>query len=320
MKPGRRAGLGSPSKERKAAMRFFAFGAVFTILSVLSFRVSAADLASAPPVLAQPHYGVAPNVPAAPTQVIIVPGSAVPPEYNGALVPPPPNGATPYGIAPPVAPRVDAVPHVACPPIWRCGERGCSWQPGCALPPEQYPDRYGSQGPQVYSVPSPAPGYPRPYAYGSPGPQVYSSPSPAPGYPGRYGSVGPHVYSSPNNASPAPGHPGPYGSPDPRGYSGPDNASPAPGYRGPYGSPDPHVYSGPDNASPAPGYRGPYGSPDPHVYSGPDYASRAPGYPGPYGLTSPPVYSAPNASPAPEGYPGPYSSQAYPGRGPYPAD
>ncbi len=261
MKPERRAGPGSPSKQRKAALRSFTFGVVFVILSIPSFRVSAADLASAPPPLAQPHYGIAPSVPTAPPQVIIVPGSTVSPQYNGAPILPPPNGASPYGVAPPVAPRVDVVPRPACPPIWRCGERGCGWQPGCAAPPERYSEQYWSPGPQVYSSPnnaSPAPGYPGPY--GSAGRQVFSRPLPAPDYPAPYGSPGSHVYFGPDNASPPPGYPGPYGSTGPQVYAAP-NASPGPGYPGPYGSPGSHVYSSPDNTSQAPErYPGPYSS------------------------------------------------------------
>ena len=167
-------------------MRLLARGAATAIATVVSFGGNAADLNYPPPVLGQPQYGMAPPPAIAPPQVIIVPGPTASPQYNSATVPPPPVGAPPYGIAPPMAPRADVAPRAACPPTWRCGERGCGWQPGCIPPPERYSGQYespdavyprpGSRGPQVYSTPdvSPAPErYPGPYS-----PQAYPDPGP----------------------------------------------------------------------------------------------------------------------------------------------
>src|SRR5258705_811331 len=106
-------------------MRLLALSAATA--TMISFGVSAADIGYPPPVLGQDQYGLAPRPAVAPPQVIIIPA---PPQYNGASVPPPGVGSSPYGVAIPVAPRVDVVPRAACPPIWRCGDRGCGWQPG----------------------------------------------------------------------------------------------------------------------------------------------------------------------------------------------
>ncbi len=158
-------------------MRLFARSAI-VILSVLSFGASAADLNYPPPVVGQPPYSMAPPVAVAPPQVMIVPPPTLSPQYNGAPVPPSPV-APPYGITPPVPPGIDVGPRAACQPIWRCGGRGCGWQPSCVPPPERYSgpygppaDVYGSPGPQVYAPPSVPELYPDPYSR-----QVYPAPS-----------------------------------------------------------------------------------------------------------------------------------------------
>ena len=97
---------------------------------------------------------------------------------------PPPVGAYPYGALAPIAPRADVVPPANCPPVWRCGVRGCAWQPGC-IPPQHYSDQYDalgqryldprSTGPQVYVPPGALP----PLEY-DPGPysrEVYPGPT-----------------------------------------------------------------------------------------------------------------------------------------------
>jgi hypothetical protein len=165
-------------------MRLFARGAATAVVAAVSFGASAADLDYPPPVVGQPQYSMAPPPAVAPPQVIIVPGPTVSPQYNSAPVSPPPVGAPPYGVAPPMAPGVNVAPRAACQPIWRCGERGCGWQPGCVPPPERYSGQYGPPGPV----------YPHP---GSPGPQVYFPPDalPAPErYPDPYP---PQVYPGP---------------------------------------------------------------------------------------------------------------------------
>lgn len=149
-------------------MRLLALSTTTAIATMISFSVSAADIGYPPPVVGQDQYGLAPRPAVAPPQVIIIPA---PPQYNGASVPPPGVGSSPYGVAPPVAPRVDVVPRAACTPIWRCGDRGCGWQPGCEPRPEHYSGEYESPDPQVYPgagiPPAPEP-YSGPYA-----PQVY---------------------------------------------------------------------------------------------------------------------------------------------------
>jgi hypothetical protein len=153
-------------------MRLLALSAATAIATMISFSVSAADIGYPPPVLGQDQYDLAPRPAVAPPQVIIIP---TPPQYNGASVPPPGVGSSPYGAAPPVAPRVDVVPRAACPPIRRCGDRGCGWQPGCAPRPEHYSGEYESPDPQVYpgpGIPPPPEPYSGPYA-----PQVYLGPN-----------------------------------------------------------------------------------------------------------------------------------------------
>jgi hypothetical protein len=169
-------------------MRLLVRRAAIAIAAVVSFGANAADLDYPPPVVGQPQYSMAPPLAVAPPQVIIVPGPTVSPrytvspQYNGAPVLPA-FVASPYGIAPPVPSRVDVVPRAACQPIWRCGERGCGWQPSCVPAPERYSgqygppaDVYGAPSPQVYAPPpgpSPVPErYPDPYSR-----QVYPAPS-----------------------------------------------------------------------------------------------------------------------------------------------
>src|SRR5882757_601252 len=143
-------------------MRLLALSAATAIATTISFSVSAADIGYPPPVVAEALYSVAPRPAVGPPQVIIIPA---PHQYNGAAVPPPGVGSSPYGVAPPVASRADVVPRAMCPPVWRCGDRGCDWQPGCAPRPEHYSGGYGSPDPQVY----PGPGIP-------PAPELYSGP------------------------------------------------------------------------------------------------------------------------------------------------
>ena len=167
-------------------MHVLASAAAIAIATLISLGADAADL-SPPPAFGQPQYGMAPPPPVAPPQVIIVPGPNMAPRYPSAALPPPPVAPPPpYGIAPPIAPRADVAPRAACPMIWRCGERGCGWQPSCVPPAERYSGQYESPGP-IYPPPeSPGPIYPPSY---SSVPQVYSAPNIAPTpepYPGRY--------------------------------------------------------------------------------------------------------------------------------------
>jgi hypothetical protein len=143
-------------------MRLLALSAATAIATMISFSVSAADIGYPPPVVGQDQYGVAPRPAVAPPQVIIIPA------------PPPRVGSSPYGVELPVDPRVDVVPRAACPPIWRCGDRGCGWQPGCAPRPEHYSGEYESPDPQVYPGPG-IPPAPEPYS-GPYAPQVYLGP------------------------------------------------------------------------------------------------------------------------------------------------
>ena len=148
-------------------MNLLALSAATAIAAAVSFGANAADLAYPPP----PQYSVAPRPAVAPPQVIIVPGPTAAPQYDyGASAPPPVVVPSPYGVAPPLAPRVDVAPSAACPPIWRCGYRGCGWHASCGPLPD-YSGTYGSPGPQVYPNPAPGP-YPQPYA-----PQVELGPA-----------------------------------------------------------------------------------------------------------------------------------------------
>jgi hypothetical protein len=165
-------------------MRLLERGAATAIATVVSFGANAADLGYPPPLVGQPQYGMASPPPVQPPQVIIVPGPNGPPQYPSAAVLSPPVGPYPYGSPPPSPPRADVAPPAICPPIWRCGEHGCGWQPGCGPPLERYSGHYEL----------PRPGYLRPEP---PGPQVYSGPNalPAPEpYPGPYA---PEVYPGP---------------------------------------------------------------------------------------------------------------------------
>jgi hypothetical protein len=161
-------------------MHLLARSAVTAIVTLISLGANAADLDYPRPLVGQPQYGIASPPAAPPPQVVIVPGPTVAPQYPGAAYPPPAR-PYPYGPLPPITPRADVVPPVNCPPTWRCGERGCDWEPGCAPPPQHY-----SGHDEL-----PRPGYLRPEP---PGPQVYAAPNalPAPEpYPGPYA---PEVY------------------------------------------------------------------------------------------------------------------------------
>jgi hypothetical protein len=225
----------------KTVIPLLALGAAIAFFTMLSSGVNAADLAFPPRVVGQPQYGLAPSPAIPPPQVIIIPGPTAPPPYNGAMLPPPVVGSPPYGLAPRVAPRVYAERRSACPLAWRCGDRGCGWQPGCAPPLERYPG-----GPQVYSGPGGAPAPDQyPGQYESLGPQVYSGHGgrPAPDqYPSQYDSLGPQVYSRPGG-SPAPGpYPGRYESAGSEMYSGARGHSPQDRYPSRYA---PQVHRGP---------------------------------------------------------------------------
>jgi hypothetical protein len=151
-----------------------ALGVATVITIAASVDLKAADLPYPPPPVAGFQYDVAPPSAGAPPQVIVVPGPTGSPQYNGAPVPPPVVGSSPYGVAPQVGPRVGVAPPAACPPVWRCEDRGCGWQPGCA-PEHPDPGPYGSPGPQIYSGPD-APPAREPYS-GPNVPQVYSGPT-----------------------------------------------------------------------------------------------------------------------------------------------
>ena len=140
-------------------MRSLTVGAAIAITLTLSVGVKAADFAyPRPPPVGQYQYGLAPPPVAAAPQIIPVP----PP---GAPVSPPMIGLSPYGAAP-------LLP--ACPPVWRCVDRTCGWQPSCAPRPEPYSGPYESPGPRVYprgEAPLPAERYSGPYP-----PQLYPAP------------------------------------------------------------------------------------------------------------------------------------------------
>jgi hypothetical protein len=161
-------------------------GAAIAIVTLISLGANAADLGYPPPAVGQPQYGMASPPAAPPPQVIIVPGPAV--QYPGGTFPPPPVRPYPYGPPPPIPPSADVGPSVNCPPTWRCGERGCDWQPGCALPPERYSGHYAL----------PRPGYLRPEP---PGPQVHAAPN---------GLAVPQPYPEPYAPEVYPGPTGPY--------------------------------------------------------------------------------------------------------------
>jgi hypothetical protein len=153
-------------------MRSLALG-IAIVIPIAAFGVEAADL-TYPPPLVELQYGAAPPPVGAPPPVIVIPGRPVP-QYNGALVPPRVVGSSPYGVAPPVAPRVGIGSPAACSLVWRCGDRGCGWEPGCTSHPERYSGPYQSPSPQVYSGPEAPPTH-EPYAEPS-APPVYSGPN-----------------------------------------------------------------------------------------------------------------------------------------------
>lgn len=157
--------------------------------AMVSVGANATDLSYPPPVVGRPQYGIAAPPAAAPPQAIIVPGAAAYPQYPGAPLPPPQFGTyPPYGTAAPIPPapippRVDVVPPANCPPVWRCGVRGCGWLPGCVPPPEHYSEQYDAPGRRYFDprLPSP-PVYVRPDAL--PPPEYYRGPYSEEVYPG----------------------------------------------------------------------------------------------------------------------------------------
>jgi len=165
-------------------MRVLTRGTAIAFATLVSFGTNAADLSYPPPVVGQPQYGLAAPPTVAPPQVIIVPGPTVFPQYPGAPFPPPPVGDYPYGPPAPIPPRADVVPPPNCPPVWRCGVRGCAWQPGC-IPPQQYSEQHDAPGqryldprlpgPQVYVPPEALP--PREYDPGPYSREVYPGPT-----------------------------------------------------------------------------------------------------------------------------------------------
>jgi hypothetical protein len=175
-------------------MRKLARGTAITFATLASatlasFSANAADLSYPPPVFAQPQFGVAAPPAAAPPQVIVIPDAGAYPQYRGVPAPPPPIARYPYGaqgpIPPaPIPPRADIVPPANCPPVWRCGGRGCGWAPGCVAPPQRYSDQYGAPGPHYFD-----PRAPYPEVYDRP-----DAPPPPERYPGPYSS---EVYPDP---------------------------------------------------------------------------------------------------------------------------
>jgi hypothetical protein len=157
-------------------MQVLVLGAAIAVATIVG--ANAADftypppLAPPPPPAALPQPGVVPY-PVSPSPVI-VPGPAAPPHHN-APVPPPVFGPSPYGVGPQVPPQGAVVPRATCAPVWRCGDRGCNWQPSCAPPPERYYGASEPPGTQVY--PSPAPPPARERYLGPNVPQPYSGPA-----------------------------------------------------------------------------------------------------------------------------------------------
>jgi hypothetical protein len=147
-------------------MRSLALGVVTIMAIGVSVGAKAADLAYPPPLVGPFQHGAAPPPAGVPPQVIVVPGPTAPPQHNGAPIPPPVIGSSPHGVG--------VASPVACPPVWRCGDRGCNWRPGCAAHRERYSGPY-EPGPQVYSGPD-APTAQEPYS-GPYAPQVYSGPA-----------------------------------------------------------------------------------------------------------------------------------------------
>lgn len=172
-------------------MRVLARGTAITFATLASVSANAADLSYPAPVVEQPEYGMAAPPAAAPPQVIVIPGPAAYPRYPGAAIPPPVGGIYPYGAPAPLPPApiphaTDVVPSANCPPVWRCGVRGCGWLTECVPPPEHYSDQYDAPGQRYFD--------PR-----SPHPQVYvgpDAPPPPEQYPGSYSS---EVYPGPTD-------------------------------------------------------------------------------------------------------------------------
>jgi hypothetical protein len=171
---------------RDAATTIAALTAIATVVSLVtvSLGANAADLgypppavgSYQPPVIGQPQYGLA-SPPAVAPQVIVIPGQVMPSPNLAAPFPPP--------APPPLPPQVDVAPgpwvppRAACEPVWRCGDRGCGWLPGCAPHPEIYSDRYGSPSTQAYPYPESPPTAERypgryPYPEAPPPPGIYS--------------------------------------------------------------------------------------------------------------------------------------------------
>jgi hypothetical protein len=146
-------------------MRSLTVGAAIAIALTPSVGVKAADLAyPPPPPVGHYQYGLAPPPGAPPPQVMPVP-------RPGAPVLPPIVGVSPYGAAPSVP--ADA----ACPPVWRCVDRACGWQPSCPSRPEPYSGPYEPPGPQVYrrgEASLPQDRYYPPQPYSGPGADPYA--------------------------------------------------------------------------------------------------------------------------------------------------
>jgi hypothetical protein len=190
-------------------MRLLARGTATAIATIISLGANAADLDYPPPVVGPPQYGMAPPLPPAPvpSQVVIVPGPTLAPQYPSASVPPPPPGAYPYGAPPATIPRADLAPSANCPLTWHCGAHGCGWQPSCVPPPERYSGQYDPPSPRYIRPESPGP---------QPGPQLGPQPGPQLGP-----QPGPQVYA-PSNAYPSPEpYPAPYSSGAYPGPTGP---------------------------------------------------------------------------------------------------
>jgi hypothetical protein len=171
---------------RDAAATVAALTAIATVVSLgtVSLGANAADLGYPPPVVGsypspvvgQPRYGMAP--PVAPPQVIVIPGQVIPSPNVAEPIPPPVPPPLPPQLG--LAPGPTVSPRAACDPVWRCGDRGCGWLPGCAPHPEIYSDHYGSPSTRAYPYPESPPTAER-----YPGRYAYPEAPPAPDYSGR---------------------------------------------------------------------------------------------------------------------------------------
>ena len=118
-------------------MQVLVLGAAIAVATIVG--ANAADftyptpVAPPPPAAAPPQHGVVPY-PAVPPSPVIVPGPTAPP-YHNAPVPPPVFRAFAVWRRTDLLLQGAVVPRAACAPVWRCGDRGCNWQPGCAPPP-----------------------------------------------------------------------------------------------------------------------------------------------------------------------------------------